>query len=328
MSFFSTRSAALRSCFSLVFICSGLPTDSLIFLLPPEGFRTEPSSAVAQLLSHVALIHNLHPATLFGINPSFWSIAAEVQLYLLYPALLLLARRFGWKRTLAGLIVLEPVFRFVPGFLRLTTGIVTPMALSNLPFKFCFSWSIGSFIADRWFRGESIPFRHIPTVVPVAAGIAAGWSRWTEPLSFPFFALATAAFVASRLGRTRGAQSVVSDQRVCARHLEAPGVISYSFYLVHQPLLEHAKNLVLSMVTPSPGPMLVGGACLVCYPLLFGLSWMLYHAAEMPAVRLGKWVLGVRRRDRIAARAIAVCVESEASGKSDGSAAAGHANIP
>jgi peptidoglycan/LPS O-acetylase OafA/YrhL len=40
-------------------------------------------SGIAQLGSHLLLIHNYNDRSYFGISPAFWSIAVEVQLYLL-----------------------------------------------------------------------------------------------------------------------------------------------------------------------------------------------------------------------------------------------------
>lgn len=45
------------------------------------------------ILSHVLLIHNLSPHWIDQINPPLWSIAVEVQLYVLFPVLLLLAKK-------------------------------------------------------------------------------------------------------------------------------------------------------------------------------------------------------------------------------------------
>ena len=40
-----------------------------------------------QLITHALLVHNFWSETHFGINPSFWSIAVEAQLYVIYPIL-------------------------------------------------------------------------------------------------------------------------------------------------------------------------------------------------------------------------------------------------
>ena len=49
--------------------------------------------------SHLLLIHNFGSVTFNGINPSFWSLAVEMQFYLLFPLVLMLRGKIGIKRT-------------------------------------------------------------------------------------------------------------------------------------------------------------------------------------------------------------------------------------
>lgn len=48
-----------------------------------------------QMLAHLFLVHNLWASTYNGINGTFWSIAVECQIYLLFPLLVLLWRCWG-----------------------------------------------------------------------------------------------------------------------------------------------------------------------------------------------------------------------------------------
>ncbi|MBA3398220.1 MAG: acyltransferase [Deltaproteobacteria bacterium] len=50
--------------------------------------------------SHALLVHNLHPDTLYTINPVFWTLAIEEQLYLLYFLFLWMRRRYSWRTIL------------------------------------------------------------------------------------------------------------------------------------------------------------------------------------------------------------------------------------
>ena len=47
--------------------------------------------------SHLLLIHNFGLATFDGINPAFWSLAVEMQFYLLFPLVLRLRGKVGIK---------------------------------------------------------------------------------------------------------------------------------------------------------------------------------------------------------------------------------------
>src|SRR4051812_12166801 len=82
---------------------------ALLFPLSRLAFDT--AFDWVQLASHALLVHNFDEDTFLGINGAFWTIAVEVQLYLLYPVLLGLVKRLGWKRTLIALAVIELLMR-------------------------------------------------------------------------------------------------------------------------------------------------------------------------------------------------------------------------
>ena len=79
-------------------------------------------SGAVQFGSHLALIHNFDNRILFGICPAFWSIAVEVQLYLLYPILVALVARLGWNRSLIYIAALEIVLRGICSVFLIATG--------------------------------------------------------------------------------------------------------------------------------------------------------------------------------------------------------------
>ncbi|MBL8186712.1 MAG: acyltransferase [Acidobacteria bacterium] len=50
--------------------------------------------------SHLLMIHNFDPRTLYGISVVFWTLAIEEQLYLAYFGILWMRRRFSWGKVL------------------------------------------------------------------------------------------------------------------------------------------------------------------------------------------------------------------------------------
>ena len=71
------------------------------------------------LISHATFTHLFFPEYWSSINGSLWMMSLEMQLYLLFPLLLLAAARWGWP-VLVGAIVVSVLFRvgvelFVPG---------------------------------------------------------------------------------------------------------------------------------------------------------------------------------------------------------------------
>jgi hypothetical protein len=70
-----------------------------------------------QLLTHLFLVHNYPSSTYIGINGAFWSLAIEAQLYLMYPALLMLVSKLGWRRTMVILAGCELLLRGMYGLI-------------------------------------------------------------------------------------------------------------------------------------------------------------------------------------------------------------------
>lgn len=93
---------------------------------PPEG-----------VLVHLLFLHNLSKTHFYGINPSFWSIAIEVQLYLPYPLLYLWANRIGWLRILILTCAIELALRLSGTIAENRFGFELPRFVTGSPFSFC-----------------------------------------------------------------------------------------------------------------------------------------------------------------------------------------------
>ena len=88
----------------------------------PDPYLLAQNFAVAPLVSHLLLVHNFSPATVFAISSAFWSVAVEWQIYLLFPLVLLpLWRRGGLLLLLlvTGAVSMIPHFA-AQGFLDST----------------------------------------------------------------------------------------------------------------------------------------------------------------------------------------------------------------
>ena len=96
-------------------------------------------SSFVQLGVHLSMLHNFDQRTLFGINPSFWSVAVEVQLYLLYPLVWYLSRRLGWQLTLVFVGLPEGLMALASSVSLNMLGAALPCFVVNSPFAFWFS---------------------------------------------------------------------------------------------------------------------------------------------------------------------------------------------
>jgi peptidoglycan/LPS O-acetylase OafA/YrhL len=241
----------------------------------PPGFRELPLGW--DLLAHLGMVHNLLADYWRGLgNSPFWSLGLEEQLYALYPIYLLLRRRWPAGRV-AGLIlaiglvwccgcrVLSGPADWGGNGRPLEVG---PVALGQWmmwPFAWWFAWVLGALAAEqytgylrlpRWCSSyrvalalavaglacNRIPLQHACILYPRVLGRVAH-AIGLEDLTPLLLAAAgvsevlfgVAAFVVlNRWVRDEGEGAFRSRG---AGVLAALGVISYSLYLTHVPVI-------------------------------------------------------------------------------------------
>ena len=175
-----------------------------------------------QLRNHLLLIHNFDPRTLFGINPAFWTIAVEAQLYLLYPILYVLARGWTWPRALLMAGAIECAVRLTKMTEACWPGLagLMPAWLAESPLTYWYSWGVGAWIADAYSKGESLPFRRHPIWLWPLSCVLSYFILPASFFSFPLAAL-SAAVVLSRSVEPITARAPVVGR--WAQHLAAVG---------------------------------------------------------------------------------------------------------
>jgi peptidoglycan/LPS O-acetylase OafA/YrhL len=158
------------------------------------------SNATFQFFSHFFFVHNLWKETHFGINPSFWSIAVEAQLYLIYPILLVFQKRLGWARALSAALILELVCNTSFYGSREYLYSIPTRLFSNGPFAYWFSWSLGAYLAQSTLTSRKNFWPRIAHPIPILILVLAAWLyQPLTSLSFLFVSLLTASLMARRL---------------------------------------------------------------------------------------------------------------------------------
>ena len=232
------------------------------------------TKSLTQIGTHALLIHNVSERTFFDINASFWSIAIEVQLYLIYPLLVILVRNFGWRNSLMAIGLLELSIRILSSITTM------PFVITFSPFAFWFSWSIGAYLADRYERKQKLLFRWYLLAACVIATIVI---HYADPyLFFPLVAMSTFMILSNQIFT-----GFKFRETPLTKYLSTIGVISYSFYLLHQPLLGLWLQLAGLLTGVS---WLLFLASVPCWVIIHVLSNCAYNYIEIPSINLGRFI--------------------------------------
>lgn len=252
-----------------------LPAWSLV----GSALLTKPTWA--QFGLHLGMVHSFVPGAISSINSVLWTIAVETHFYLLYPLLLIGARRFGFARVTLLLAVIAIVARSI--------GLVAPPTFATIVETnfICrlWEWSLGCCIAERL--------------------VAQGAPKSTSGLGFvalclgsfamsPVVRLAFRRLLGVELGRQLGNQLVAllgplvfalvvlhacgfaHSQRRSFRLLAALGVESYSLYLCH-PLALASWGWLFTTLELPPLAMFLGAI-----PVTLMTSWLFFRLVERP----------------------------------------------
>jgi peptidoglycan/LPS O-acetylase OafA/YrhL len=243
----------------------------------------------AMLISHVFQFHNFFETSVSAINGVYWTIAVEVQLYLLYPLFLRYARRHSFNRLLLGLAAIELSLHTFSIVYFYTTGRFAPVWIRTSPFFYCFSWSLGAALADSYLRRQILAITKVPPVIWLALWFLCSFvSSVAHEFGFTFFALAVTGLIARHLDR----DSAPRGQSLIGRIIEKIGVYSYSIYLIHYPIMVALMGLYLaSFPELEHRPFLSFGAAFTTSLVIFPISILMYYTLEAPGIALGKKII-------------------------------------
>lgn len=257
------------------------------------------------LLTHLALVHNLTEYAGGLGNGSFWSLGMEEQLYLLYALLLVLVTTVSWRAGL-GCVMAVSVAWFALGL----TG-VQIVSWDAWPFQFWLYWTLGAFAVDAWFGNIRLPkwcYSARVAAFLLLFGLVTRRECWELLMSTQFaksswwlnpdmldgpivsaldmfstlFVFAVAFFIIINYcierERTGGFNSVWS------RGLVPVGRISYSLYLTHLPVI-----YALQRVVPlGNSPLLWLVRYLIYVPVCLVVGFAFYQIVERWFLRTPK----------------------------------------
>lgn len=268
---------------------------------------------VSGVLAHVSML--LDVVHVGGLADPMWTLSYEMVFYLVVTALFVkgvhrfsgwYAIAFGGLAVVAGLVIGAPWLGgpwpavvsgvvFVAGMVALFTRMATAaayvlgaMALVLLIGSSYVPWFGAAILAMmfagtaiyRWEKGAGPLWPVFAAFALVAISpawaIAAGWWWVQPPVWITTLVLAGATFWAGRALR----------HRTLPRVFVWLGLISYSVYLVHHPILRMVPIVFGHLMSKPLGERVLLAAGYLAVVLL--VSWATYRWVELPAQRLGR----------------------------------------
>jgi peptidoglycan/LPS O-acetylase OafA/YrhL len=236
-----------------------------------------------QAVTHLTMTHSLFPSTFYALNGAYWSLGLEWQLYLGLPLLVIGVRRFGLARTVAAVVAVNMAYRVGLQVAIDLHGIAAGSVLATdvLPNLLPGRWAefgFGMVAASLYATGRTGRWAPragwaILGLVPLTTVAVLSVGSSLEHLLFgAVFFLLLCVVVAGENWLSR---------LVSWRPLAAVGVMSYSLYLVHQPIVASLSFLLRH--TGSPLPVFL--EVLLCMPGILAVAWLLFITVERRTLR-------------------------------------------
>jgi peptidoglycan/LPS O-acetylase OafA/YrhL len=244
-------------------------------VVPPPGQGVPGAKSV---LVNGLLVQNLVGAP--SPNRSFWSMAVEAQLYLVFPLLLLTVRRWGAIVMVATVtLVVAAVGVVGPHVSRLDTFVIqSPPDLAAL-----FAVGIlaaGIVGASRARRSWPWPRLALAAAAPVLATIWWQGSVWTLDHLF-WVDLALGPAIACLLAGLATGQPASLLRMLDARPMRSLGGSSYSLYLTHGPIVVVVYEKIVAGRVPQGVPAFLVSVALVL-PLTIVFARVFASVFETP----------------------------------------------
>lgn len=247
------------------------------------------SEGRAHFLSKVFLIHNFSDSTIYSITSSFWSLALEAQIYLLYPVLLWMRKKMG----IGGMLTVTLSLSIGLAIFQAATGMKSPALESSVP-ALWFVWVGGAWLAEKYYHnnmrfaaGKALCLSLLSFIIMIPPKYYYATSFFTlfpKVLACFFLVLAVLEFQPWR------------KKLPLLNFLSLVGICSYSFFLFHEPLLVHFKHVFNLFHNGYAGKNIFLANALFKMGSIFLLtllvSWSLYHWVEKPSIAIGKRLRG------------------------------------
>ncbi|TGS10326.1 acyltransferase [Mesorhizobium sp. M2E.F.Ca.ET.209.01.1.1] len=265
---------------------SRMVIDAFLQRVPqaPERFL---DSGPKNIVAHLTFLFGLSPNLAYRTPLPDWSLGLEMQFYAVFPALMLLARRFGWLRSA---MVVAALGALVVVVLK-SMSVHFPMP-SFLPLKIQV-FLCGMLLAGVLGQSQPRPLLHLALAMALAAipfGDGYGVSKFLirEALVLGFFALVLYRMLPGAAGAAARKVAVPLGGGI----FHVLGEHSYSIYLIHLLILQPVAAFVITRYGDGLGaPLRFAIVLAIVLPVVCLLSFVTYRLIEMPGQQLGRIVL-------------------------------------
>lgn len=234
-------------------------------------------NGLADIPSHLLMIHNFSSRTMYSINAPFWSLALECQLYLLFPIFVWIAA----KRGLAALGVLtfaiSALYQFGVSHIvgRQPEWHHFGAAYYALPGR-CFEFAVGMIAAALVLRPVKYQGKTAVAIVALLAWPA--WAAAADQIRYtPIRDQMWGLIFASAVVLCAKVPNCLFTSRA-GRVLTWIGIVSYSTYLYHDPLINILDPGRFGLAISNDASFVIFGVMRAALLIAFG--GVMYHAWE------------------------------------------------
>lgn len=265
--------------------------QALVVLMKALGREAswQPWPSVGDVLSHVTFTHMFFPQYWSTINGSLWTMALEMQLYLLFPLVMLAAARWG-MRAIVGAIAVSVLFRIGVDLFLGDAGfdVVFLWAASGLGRLTEFAFGMLAAVAGFRVAGRVRP----PHALAVLGVMVVAYIVATEPFFrgtvLPVRDFGLSVLFGSLIVLVLTVRPVAA---VFAWHqVSWLGYRSYSLFLIHQPTLWYASEFLQKFLRVPEGVLLLALLWTVGFGAVLGVGLVLFLTVERPCITWAKRV--------------------------------------
>jgi peptidoglycan/LPS O-acetylase OafA/YrhL len=216
-----------------------------------------PGGLGVKFVEHALFVHTFDAGTFFSIVPAYWWMGLLAQFYLIFPLVVRLYEKLGAGRGFAvigvvcwgGWYFLGQAAQAAPGS---AASLVDYMLFYNIPARLP-EFALGMFLATLWKENALVLSAPGRLALGVSlAGLGAGVAGFLAAGLIPAPLVFKHVFLVAGCG---GTALFLFLTPAMSRLGEAPavalgGAASYSFYLLHQPLVGYGADLLRGSMEP------------------------------------------------------------------------------